>query len=258
MPILPILLVGSALGLVLGILGGGGGILAVPLLVRVFDQGVDAATTASLVIVAIGALAGLVPHARAGRVDWRAGFLFGLVGSAGAVVGARGALWADDRLQAAGFVALLVVAGVSMLRGTGTADADDEAADRPRPSWGRLVAAATVVGLVTGFFGVGGGFIAVPALVFGVGMPVRRATATGLLVIVLNSAVALAARGPEYLDMQLVVPLGAVTAVAAAAGALVSGRVPSVGLRRGFGALILVVAVAEAAAWLNPAWSPVG
>jgi uncharacterized protein len=257
-PVLPILLVGAALGLVLGILGGGGGILAVPLLVRVFDQGVDAATTSSLVIVAIGALAGLVPHARAGRVDWRAGFLFGLVGSAGAIVGSRGALWADDRLQAAGFVALLVVAGVSMLRSPAASAGDDRSSDAARPSWGRLVAAATVVGLVTGFFGVGGGFIAVPALVFGVGMPVRKATATGLLVIVLNSAVALAARGPELLDVQLVVPLGAVTAVAAVAGALVSGRVPSAGLRRGFGALILVVAVAEAAAWLNPAWALAG
>jgi uncharacterized membrane protein YfcA len=280
MPLLPILLVGSALGLVLGILGGGGGILAVPLLVRVFGQDLDAATTASLVVVAIGALAGLVPHARAGRVDWATGLTFGVLGSAGAVLGARGALWADDRLQAAGFVVLLVVAGVSMVRkprptpaavqspvpvgvgvggGTGAAPPDTpESGDDAgrRRSWARILVAATIVGLITGFFGVGGGFIAVPALVFGVGMPVRRATATGLLVIVLNSAVALVARGSAYLDTDIVVPLGIVNAVAAAVGAVLSGRLPSIALRRGFGVLVLLVAVAEAVVLLNPALAP--
>lgn len=258
MPLLPVLLVGSALGLVLGVLGGGGGILAVPLLVRVFGQDLDAATTASLVVVAIGAIAGLVPHARAGRVDWRTGLLFGALGSVGAVAGARGALWADDRVQAAGFVVLLVVAGVSMVRPP-RGGPDPEAGDAGglgRPSPVRVVVAATVVGLVTGFFGVGGGFVAVPALVLGVGMPVRKATATGLLVIVVNSAVALVARGTAYLATDLVVPLGLVTAAAAAVGAVLSARVPSVALRQAFGVLVLLVAVAEAAVWVNPAWGP--
>lgn len=257
-------LVGLALGLVLGLLGGGGGILAVPLLVHVLGQPLDEASTTSLVVVAIGAGSALIPHARAGRVDWRAGLTFGLVGSVGAIVGSRGALLLDDRVQLGLFIALIVVAGIAMLRsasrraraervavaagGPGGASGPAQPAEDDAPveaSWGRLVAAATGVGLITGLFGVGGGFVAVPALVFALHMPMRRASATALVVIVVNSLIAYAARFGTHIDAPLTLTIGLFTAAAAVAGALVSPRFSAVSLQRAFGVLILLVAAWE-------------
>lgn len=259
----PALLVGLSLGLVLGLLGGGGGILAIPAFIHVLGMPVDEASTTSLVVVAIGAAAGLVPHAIAGRVAWRTGALFGVLGGAGAVLGARAALVADDRLQLAGLIALIFLAASGMLR-----EADDSslttmrhripvdptpparsttvATQAPTRSLSvRVLASATGVGLVTGFFGVGGGFVAVPALMWGAGLAVRKATATGLLVIVINSAVALAARGTGYLPWPVTGELAVAAVVGALGGALLSHRVPSAMLKRAFGWLLLIIAAHE-------------
>lgn len=248
MQLLLAVLVGLALGLVLGLLGGGGGILAVPLLVNVLGQSLDEASTTSLVVVAVGAAAALVPHARAGRVDWRAGITFGLVGSVGAVVGSRGALWLDDQIQLAMFIVLIVVAGVAMLRSAGRRARGELPVDDDRPqeaSWPQLLVAATGVGLVTGLFGVGGGFVAVPALVFALRMPMRRASATALVVIVVNSLIAYGARFGTGADLGLTLALALITAAAAIVGAAVSPRFSSVALQRAFGVLILLVAAWE-------------
>ncbi len=292
MDLLPVALVGVLLGTVLGLLGGGGGILAIPLLVHVLGQSVDEASTTSLIVVAAGAAAGLIPHAIAGRVDWRAGFTFGVLGVLGAVVGARAALLTDDRIQVAGLIALIFLAASGMLRGAGeesttrmrhripvdaqgrpiaaappadppggpggpgdvpqmaaaAAEPADAAAPQtrgPGAGWARLLGSATVVALVTGFFGVGGGFVAVPALIYGAGLTVRKATATGLLVIVINSAVAFAARGPELVEWHTTVWLAAFAAVAAVAAALLSKRLPSMVLKRLFGWMLLLVGFYE-------------
>ena len=289
------LLVGLALGSVLGLLGGGGGILAIPAFVHILGMPVDEASTTSLLVVAVGATAGLIPHAIAGRVAWRVGLLFGALGTVGSVLGARLALVADDRLQTAGLIALIFLAASGMLR-----DADDSNLTRMRhripagagadartsttagtgslgsetlatppgplgspetpaatgheseggPAevrWlsGRTVLSASVVGLVTGFFGVGGGFVAVPALMWGVGLPVRRATATGLLVIVMNSVVALVARGPDYLAWPESGLLAGAAIVGALLGAALSHRVPSRTLKRSFGWLLIVIGAHE-------------
>jgi uncharacterized membrane protein YfcA len=271
------LLVGLALGTVLGLLGGGGGILAIPAFVHVLGMPVDQASTTSLLVVAIGAAAGLVPHAVAGRVAWRVGLLFGAFGILGSILGARLAIVADDRLQLAGLIALIFLAASGMLR-----NADDStmtqmrhrvpaeavagggetlpAADRHLPQeappetgpgvpvrlWSlRMWVSASLVGLVTGFFGVGGGFVAVPALIWGAGLPVRKATATGLVVIVMNSVVALAARGPAYLPWPETGVLGVAAILGAILGAGLSSRVPSRTLKRLFGWLLIAVGLHE-------------
>jgi hypothetical protein len=288
------LLVGAALGLVLGLLGGGGGILAVPAFIHLLGMPVDQASTASLVVVAIGAMAGLIPHGLAGRVAWRTGAIFGLLGAGGAVLGARLALLADDRLQLAGLIALIFLAASGMLRdaddssmtrmrhripadaaaeravrvlsdgsrSAGIAGAGSPSHEAPEPlapptsthpaarqpvRWlsPRLLGSATGVGLVTGFFGVGGGFVAVPALMWGARLPVRTATATGLLVIVINSLISLAARGPGSLPMPLTAEVALAAAVAAAAGAVWSRHVPARTLKRAFGWLLIVVGAHE-------------
>lgn len=243
--------VGLALGLLLGLLGGGGGILAVPALVHVAGQSYDQASTGALLIVAAGAAAGLVPHARAGRVAWSAGLTFAAIGSVGAVVGSRLALRMDDRLQLLGLILLMLFAARAMLRdGAGSEPPPPPDASPPRPlphRIARLVVSATAVGLLTGIFGVGGGFLAVPALIFGIGLPVRMATATGLVVITINALVSMVAHGVELLDPQVIWVTGSAAMIAAVAGALLSHRVPASGLRYGFGWLLVGTAALETA-----------
>ncbi len=240
------LLVGATLGFVMGLLGGGGGVLGVPLLVFGLGLTVQQATTTSLVIVAAGALAGVIPHTRDGRVDWRTGLSFGLLGTVGALVGSRLSVSVPERFLLAAFALLLVVAGWSMLR-------RQKVADPYRPlrapaRWPGVVAVATGVGLTTGFFGVGGGFIVVPALVTALHFPVRRAAATSLVVIMVNSLVSLVARGSTVdLDLGLTLALVLAAAVGSVGGALLSPRVPAPTLRKSFGGLTLAVAAYMAA-----------
>jgi uncharacterized membrane protein YfcA len=239
------LVVGLALGLLLGMLGGGGGIIAVPLLLAL-GQSMDAASTTSLVVVGIGAAAGLLMHARSGNVDWRIGLIFGLLGSAGAIAGSRLAFAADDRVQLAGFVVLLLVAAWGMLRRRPAASAPDDA-PLPDPQWGRVLLYATGVGLITGFFGVGGGFVAVPALVLALHMPMKRASATALVVILVNVTVAFLAHGTGHLDVPLTLTVSAAAAAGAVLGALLQPRVPTLALQRAFGVLLVLAAAYETA-----------
>jgi uncharacterized protein len=235
---------GLALGMLLGLLGGGGGIIAVPLLLAL-GLPYESATTVSLVVVGIGAAAGLAMHARADRVDWAIGGTFGLLGSVGAVAGSRASTVVDVRVQMAGFVVLLLAAAVGMLRRRTVVTTDDDG-PLPDPRWGRVVLLATGVGFITGFFGVGGGFIAVPALVLAVKMPMHRASATALLVIVINTAVAFLARGTVHLDHTVTVTIALATAAGAVVGAILQPRIRAASLQQAFGVLLIVVAAYEA------------
>lgn len=259
--------VGAALGLVLGMLGGGGGILAVPLLVALGEP-VLVASTMSLVIVGTGAAAALVPHHRAARVDWHVGITFGLLGSAGAVVGAWAAQVASPAVLLAGLAVMLLVGAFAMLRAARSAHRQATApqsqvvvmaggavapplplervdltpSDGGRTSRGRVLTLASGVGVVTGFFGVGAGFVVVPALVSAMRVPIKRATATALVVIVINSVVALVVRHEHLGPPGQTLALAIVTATFAVIGAVVSHRVPGWLLSASFGTLMLGVA----------------
>ena len=254
---------GLLIGLSLGALGGGGSILTVPALVYVLGQSPVAATTGSLVIVGITALAGMVAHARAGRVRVGQGLLFGVLGVAGSWYGSHlSASVAPAVLLAAFSVLMLVVAGVMIARqrhGRRGPQLVDEAYDpilafTPRfvcdcPRAAKVVVAATAVGLLTGFFGVGGGFAVVPALVLALGFSMPAAVGTSLLVITVNSATALASRAGHGISIDWTV-IGLFTA-AAVVGSLLGGRVASRArpelLSRAFTVLLLVVALYTAA-----------
>lgn len=187
---------GLVVGLSLGALGGGGSILTVPVLVYVLHENPHAATTASLVIVGTTALAGAAAHARAGRVRWRSGAIFGVLGAGGSIVGSRLSSRIDGHVLLASFAGLLLVVAAMLIwrmRQARRAGAPGPARTGTRSPL-RVVAAATLVGLLTGFFGVGGGFIVVPALVLALNMAMAEAVGTSLLVIAINAAVALAAR----------------------------------------------------------------
>jgi hypothetical protein len=251
--------VGVLLGTALGMFGGGGGILAVPMLVGPLGMDVDQAATASLVIVLFGALGGLVPHHRGGRVLWRPGLTFGAISVVGAVIGAALAGRVADGIKLASFTVLMVVAGVAMLRNArrqpATPAGPDSGPDPRAPglevaaaptSIALLVMLATGTGLVTGFLGVGGGFLVVPALVLSLGMPVANATATGLVVIAIASVSALVVRighADALTEPGLVGLIVAATVGASLVAARLAGRLSPRALGTGFATLVLAMSV---------------
>ena len=254
---------GVLVGVTLGSLGGGGSILAVPALVYVLGQDVHAATTGSLVIVSISALTGMVAHARNGRVRVRAGLMFGALGIAGSLLGSRLSVTVAPAVLLTAFAALLLVAAAAMTlqrrRGKRAAVSDGPGAQaqsasapprRPRLRAGvTLLLAATGVGLLTGFFGVGGGFVVVPALVVILGFPMHLAVGTSLLVMVINSGVALLARLDHGVELDW--PVLAAFTLAAVFGSLlgsrVAARVRADRLSFAFTCLLVVVAAYTAA-----------
>ncbi|HET6965935.1 MAG TPA: sulfite exporter TauE/SafE family protein [Acidimicrobiales bacterium] len=262
--------VGVVIGLALGALGGGGSILTVPALVYLLHQGAHGATAASLIIVGITAVAGVGAHWRSGRVRVGLGAAFGLVGVAGSFVGSRlSSRVAPDVLLAA-FSVLIAVAAATMLRQRQAPNPEMGPAAAPttlatggtvgaarvqaRPpiapvSARRLVVAASLVGLITGFFGVGGGFVVVPALVLGLGLEMRDAVGTSLVVIAINSASALMSRVGTHvhLDLPVVFTFTAAAVAGTLAGSRLASRTRPARLVSGFAMLLLGVSIYTAA-----------
>ncbi|WP_155352800.1 sulfite exporter TauE/SafE family protein [Acrocarpospora macrocephala] len=217
---------GLVIGFGLGALGSGGSVLSVPALVYLFGMDPYPATTGSLIVVGAGAAAGVLAHRRAGQVDVPAGLTLGLFGIPGSALGSWLSAAVDAQLLLSAYVGLLLVAALALHR---FAPATAVAAPSPHPpSWSRtlvIIGTATVIGLVTGFLGVGGGFLTVPvlALVFRLPMPV--AVGTSLLVIMINSMVALLARAGQDVNLDWAVLLG--FAAASVAGCLGGAHIVS-------------------------------
>ncbi|MFC9926476.1 sulfite exporter TauE/SafE family protein [Streptomyces sp. NPDC127190] len=232
------LVAGAVIGLALGALGGGGSVLAVPALIYLLGFTPVAATTASLVIVSVTSGTALFAHARDGRVQWRTGLFFAAAGIGPAMLG--GAL--AGRLPAAAltvaFAGVAVAAALPMLRRRPAPGAS--APVRP----GRAAAAGAGLGTVTGVLGVGGGFLAVPALVNVVGLRMRAAVGTSLLVISVNSLAALALRAgtASGLDWSLIGPFAGAAVLGAWDGKRLSAKLPGAALQRVFALVLLAVA----------------
>jgi uncharacterized membrane protein YfcA len=258
---------GALIGLSLGALGGGGSILAVPVLVAL-GQGPAQATTGSLVVVGVTSLAGAVTAHRARHVLLARGVVFGLVATGGAVAGARASSAVPEPVLLAAFAVLMLVVGgvlaVRQWRGRRTSPADrstrhpviDDPIITFSPTFAcqcpralKVLVTATVVGLLTGFLGVGGGFLVVPALLLALSLPVDFAAGTSLVVIAITSTVALAARAGTGTapDWSLVAALTVAAALAAVAGAHLADRVDTRRLSAAFTGLVLVVAAYTAA-----------
>jgi uncharacterized membrane protein YfcA len=242
-------LLGVVVGLLMGSLGGGGGVLAVPVLVYVLDQPVREATTISLVVVLFGAVVGLIGMRGTGRVDWRTGLVFGGLGLGGSVLGARGAGLVDPSVLLLGFSVLLLVVGVitwvNAARHAATAHTAHEV------SVTQLVPTAFGIGALTGFFGVGGGFATVPALALVMRLPALVATSTSLVVIAVNATAALVTKafgqGLASLDWGLVAGFALGTGLGTWVGNRLSGRVRGDTLLRAFAVFLVVLAVVVAA-----------
>ena len=229
------------IGLSLGVLGGGGSILTVPILVYVAGLDPREAIATSLFVVGVTSAAGVVSHARGGRVMWRTGLLFGLAGMAGAFVGGLVGGHAPGQLLLLAFALMMVATSLAMLRGRRTRAGAKKHAELPLF---RVLLDGAVVGLVTGLVGAGGGFLVVPALALLGGLPMSVAVGTSLVVIAMKSFAGLAGYLTSVqLDWGLTLGVTATAVVGSVVGGRLAGRIPEATLRRGFGWFVLVMGV---------------
>jgi len=240
------------IGMAVGLLGGGGSILTTPLLVYVVGFDAKQAITASLFVVAITSIFGLIGHARAGRVIWKTGVLFGVAGMVGAFIGGQIGSRLPGIVLLVAFAIMMGVTAVAMIRGRKQV-AGKSHGGRPIV---RILIDGLVVGLVTGLVGAGGGFLVVPALVLLGGLAMPNAVATSLLVVAMKSIAgffgyALSFGGGSVVqwnpEIQLDWPVILIVTGAAIIGALIGSRLvglihPDL-LRKIFGWFVLVMAV---------------
>ncbi|MGY3678031.1 sulfite exporter TauE/SafE family protein [Streptomyces sp. TE33382] len=233
---------GAVVGLALGGLGGGGSVLAVPALIYPLGFSPAAATTAGLLIVIATSLTGLLAHARDGAVRWRTGALFAAAGIVPAAVAGALSVRIPAVVLTVAFAALAAVAAVRMLRPRPLPPAADAGAPVPAR---RAAGAGAGLGAVTGFLGVGGGFLAVPALVTFLAVPMTAAVGTSLLVITVNSTAALVTRlaTPAALDWAVIAPFTAAAVLGAWDGKRLASKVSTDALQRVFGGVLLAVAL---------------
>ena len=225
-------------------MGAGGAILALPVLVYVLGEGVGPASTASLVVVAVAAAVGASALARHGQVCTRLALLFSAPASVGAFAGAlANSAVSGDVLVLAFIPVMLAAAGATWQRAGADRAGDDGGC--PQPPWPRIVAAGFGVGVLTGFFGIGGGFLVVPLLSVWLGVGFRRAVATSLVIIALTGIAALASHlvAGAAPDVGLTAALGGATAAGALLGTTISRRLPQAALGRAFAVVVALVAL---------------
>jgi uncharacterized membrane protein YfcA len=235
---------GALIGLALGSLGAGGSILTVPILVYAMGAPVQTATGTSLAIVGLNAFAGALMQLRRRQALPRVGLGVGASGLAGALGGA----WLNHQVRGDVvlilFACLMVVVGVGLMRRfPAVVGAPVSAECLTLASWGRIAAVGLGVGVLTGFFGVGGGFLIVPALVLVLGLPMSQAVGTSLIAIAVNALWGLLA---HLTFGELDLPLTALFVVGGLLGLVFGGRLasrmPEHQLRLSFGVVVLATA----------------
>ena len=239
---------GLAIGVAVGMLGGGGSVLAVPVLVYVLGQSVSEATTASLVVVTAGALAGGLGHARAGRVCWRHAGAFTMAAVPGVVAGTLAGESVSATALLAAFALIMLAAAVATWR---KAD-DDDRADGTWEGGGacpplrlpRDLVAGVLVGFLTGFLGVGGGFLIVPTLAIAFAFTMRTAVGTSLAIITATSLIGLAVHllAGRSLDIGVTTAMTGACVAGALTGAGLASHVSQRTLGRAFALLVCCVA----------------
>lgn len=228
------------IGISLGLLGGGGSILTLPILTYVAGVGTKSAIASSLFVVAVTSAFGVISHAKAGRVQWRTGILFGLAGMAGAYLGGRLAKSIPGGVLMVLFALMMVATGVAMLRRR-RAGAPVRTGDLPV---GKVLVEGIIVGVVTGLVGAGGGFLVVPALVLLGGLAMERAVATSLVVISMKSFAGFYGHLQHVsIDWNTTLAVTGMAVIGSLIGGQLAGRVPPEALRRAFGIFVLVMAV---------------
>jgi uncharacterized protein len=267
-------LLGLVIGVVIGGLGGGGGVLTVPALVYILGETAQDATTSSVIIVGVTAIAGVLARVQGGLITWRTGLGFGAVGIPAAALGtllnqrvaqpvlllsfaaltvlAAAALIMDSRSKASGRQSSDVSGdhgtdpAHSSVTGRGAVNLDSppeiQATPRALVTVAKTMGWGLVIGFLTGFLGVGGGFLMVPALVIVMRMPMTYAVGTSLLIIVINSAAALATRaGVAHFDWAVVLPFTIAAVLGSFAGKRIADRLSGATLSTAFAIMLLLV-----------------
>lgn len=239
-------------GVALGLLGGGGSILTVPLLTYVAGVDAQRAIATSLLVVGVTSAVAAVTHARAGRVRWRLAAIFGAAAMAGAYAGGRLAHYVPGHVLLIGFAMIMIAAAVAMLRGR--RELADESAGRLPVA--KIVLQGGGVGLISGLVGAGGGFLLVPALALLGGLPMPAAVGTSLVVISMQSFAGLAGHlSAEPIDWRLAGMITAAAVVGSVLGGSLVSRVDPAMLRKAFGWFVLamaaVVLAKEANIWIG-------
>ena len=241
---------GLVIGLAVGMVGGGGAVLAVPVLVYAVGLGVHEATTVSLAVVSLGAAAGAAGQARRGAVCWASAGWFALAAAIGSVVGtlANRALGGEILLLLFSGVMLIAAratwtrAGSALVKGCGC----------PPARAAVLVPVGLGVGALTGLVGVGGGFLVVPTLAIGLSFGMREAMATSIVIVAIVSLCGLVSHLAvgNGLDVPVTLAMGGAAVAGAYAGPAIAERISTEALARGFALLVVLVALGVAGATL--------
>ncbi|WP_426226622.1 sulfite exporter TauE/SafE family protein [Pseudarthrobacter sp. DSP2-3-2b1] len=239
--LLLVLALSVVIGLSLGVLGGGGSILTVPILVYVAGFDAKEAIAASLFVVGVTSAVSVFSHARGGRVMWRTGLIFGAAGMAGAFVGGLLGGHIPGQILLIAFAVMMVATSVAMLRGR-KKKSDADAPVKHELPLGRVLLDGAVVGLVTGLVGAGGGFLVVPALALLGGLPMSIAVGTSLVVIAMKSFAGLAGYlTTVQLDWGITLGVTAAAIAGTLIGSRLAGRIPEAALRKAFGWFVLAM-----------------
>ena len=246
MSIVLALIFGVVIGALLGLLGGGGSIMAVPVLVYALGLGVDQAILIALIVIAAASAVGVLPKARAGQVQWRLAGVFAAVGVPATFAGSAIGDLLPQTVILIGFAAVMVLAGVRMLTDTGNTGAACEVGDSGinwRRCAPRSIPVGVVVGLMTGLFGVGGGFLIIPALVMMLGVEMSIAVGTSLLIITANSAAGVLSHAHDAdVDWALTAAFSGTALIAALVAGHLGTRLDDNRLQHWFAYLVFVVA----------------
>lgn len=236
---------GFTIGLMLGFLGGGGSILTVPALVYLVGQSPQAAVSTSLIIVGSNAAVGALIRNRHARMmheqllNWRVALIFGGVGMITAYWGADFSKNLSSTTLMILFAMLMLLVGVYMLL-----TRNGQQIESITRGWPVTVASGAGVGLLTGFLGVGGGFLIVPALVMVVGLPIHQAVGTSLVIIAMNSLAGLLGHlTGAMLDMQLIAVFVSTGIVGVLAGTRLGHIIKPDHLRASFAVMVLLLAI---------------
>ena len=232
------LIAGAFIGSVLGFIGAGGAMLSVPILIYIFHYSPNHASTAALLVVFIAAFSGLVPKLRKGEVIYREALAISGIGLITNIGGAILSKNLSDKTILTGFALVLMVAGTSMLRGPITGKTEK------RMPITILILLSLVIGALTGIFGIGGGFLAIPILVLFFHTPQSKAAGTSMAIICLNSLISLVGHHAIWHQVKWSIPLIMATGAIGVASMAShhASKLPAKQLRIAFAILLYSVA----------------
>ncbi|MCC7053243.1 MAG: sulfite exporter TauE/SafE family protein [Gemmatimonadaceae bacterium] len=234
------------IGASLGLLGGGGSILTVPVLVHALGIAAPSAVAMSMPVVGLTSLVGAVGHWRAGHVRIQSALAFGGMAMVGAYLGSSIGRAIGGEAQLTLLALLMTITAIAMWRKPAARPPETAAAASARPRMGIAAVVAFAVGLLTGTVGIGGGFLVVPALVLFVGLSMADAIGTSLVVIAMNAAAGLAGyAGHVPIQWRTVAWFSALAALGILAGLRLAPHIPAARLRRAFAVLLVVVGAVQ-------------